>query len=464
MHEPTLSLSPASFRDPDGFVFQLDDVWYRYVSLEYQESYEHLMQSGLYDRLVQEHLLLPHQEVTLMELNAWVKEPYKILKPSQLSFISYPHEWSFSQLKDAALKTLKIQEIALEYGMSLKDASVFNIQAYKGKSLLIDSLSFMKHPGNKPWLALGQFYRHFFWPLLAMANGDVNINKLFILYPDGLKLETIKPWFGLKSWFKLSTFIHVHLHDLMSPKSSSTAAPLKREVNIKAEALLMLIQQIKRTIEKLDIKQNTIWKDYYQNTNYQTSSFVEKESIVKQFISHHKGNAFIDFGANNGHFSLFAKDYSDTIFALDFDPMAIDALYRNLNDETRKKITPLIVDLTNPPPAIGWQNAERSNLLSRLPKNASGLVLALTHHLHIANNINFEQQASFFNRFCSNLCIEFVQEDDTQAIKLLNNRYDHPQDYSQSAFELAFKKFYEIVQKFPINHTSRVIYILKQKS
>lgn len=463
MTDTTLTRSTASFRDPDGYVFQYEGEWYRYVSRTYRESYEHLINSGLYEHLIQEHLLIPHQEVEAPHLISGSKLPYKILKPSLINVITYPYEWSFSQLKEAALTTLKIQQIAQTYQMSLKDASSFNIQLFKGKPVLMDTLSFIKQRNDQPWLAMGQFYRHFLWPLLVMSQVDVNFNKQFILNLDGFKIDAIRPWFGFKSWFKSGSLIHVHLHYLISKLSSNKKSEFSKEIKMNPQGIKMIQERLYRLIEKLDVKQNSIWKDYYQNTNYQDHAFLAKESNVKRFIENNAGKNFIDFGANNGHFSRLALEKSEFIYSLDFDPMAIDALYRTLPSESRAKLVPLIMDLTNPPPSTGWCNQERKGILSRLPRNAAGLVLALTHHLHITYNINFNMQAQFFAQYCDELMIEYVDMGDSQVNILLNNRYDEPYDYTQQYFEQAFCALYDIAAVYPIQKTKRTLYHFKRK-
>ena len=133
----------GSFRDPSGHVFISDGTVYRQVNHSYQANFDLLFSSGLYDHLVGRQLLIPHTESVLPPLSNDIA--YKVLQPQQVPFISYPYEWSFSQLKDAALATLEIQTRALAHDMILKDASAYNIQFLDGKPLLIDTLSFEKY-------------------------------------------------------------------------------------------------------------------------------------------------------------------------------------------------------------------------------------------------------------------------------------------------------------------------------
>ena len=125
----------ASFRDPSGFLFTAGDMLYRQVNQSYAQNYAHLTESGLYQALVESGMLIPHQEVDTPAAQPDIA--YKIIQPEKIGFISYPYEWSFSQYKDAALLTLAIQKMAMEYGMTLKDSSAYNIQFRAGRPLLI---------------------------------------------------------------------------------------------------------------------------------------------------------------------------------------------------------------------------------------------------------------------------------------------------------------------------------------
>jgi hypothetical protein len=182
----------SSFRDPSGFLFFENGTLFRSVSRLYQQNYDHLIQSGLYNKLVEDDLLIPHREVqppaeafgkqgnrgTRCGIMSPYSPAYKIIQPEIVPFISYPYEWCFSQLKDAALALIKIQKQALDCNMSLKDASAYNIQFFKGKPILIDTLSFEIYKENQPWVAYRQFCQHFLAPLSLMASRDIRLSQL----------------------------------------------------------------------------------------------------------------------------------------------------------------------------------------------------------------------------------------------------------------------------------------------
>jgi len=177
----------SSFRDPSGFVFWQDGAIYRQINTIYKEDYDRLMTSGLHKALVEEGLIVSHEEVALQ--SAAPQVAYKVIRPDQVPFISYPYEWSFSQLKGAALATLRIQRKALDFGMSLKDCSAYNMQFMKGKPVFIDTLSFEKYQEGSPWVAYRQFCQHFLAPLALMSHRDSRLGQLLRIHLDGVPLD-----------------------------------------------------------------------------------------------------------------------------------------------------------------------------------------------------------------------------------------------------------------------------------
>ena len=297
---------PASFRDPSGFLFQQEGVIYRQVNLAYKDDYDHLMGSGLYQSLVDDSLLIPHQEVS-------VESPapelaYRIIKPEPVPFISYPYEWCFSQLKDAALTTLKIQKTALDFGMSLKDCSAYNIQFRNGRPIFIDTLSFEKYREGQPWVAYRQFCQHFLAPLAVMSCKDVRLNQLLRVYIDGMPLDLASSLLPIGTRFKFSLLSHIHLH----ARSQSHFAD--RTVNIKSRrlsriGLLGIIASLESAVKKLKWQPaGTEWADYYQDTNYSPQAFEHKKAIVAGFLDRVRPSTVWDLGANVGIFSRLAGE------------------------------------------------------------------------------------------------------------------------------------------------------------
>ena len=453
-------MNNTSFRDPSGFVFKHNNIIYRQINEVYKSDYEALMESGLYNDLTYNGLLISHKEVEL-EIPK-TDNYYKTICPEQIDFISYPYEWCFSQLKDAALLTLTIQKIALKYNMSLKDASGYNIQFKDGKPVFIDTLSFEQYKKGKPWVAYGQFCRHFLAPLALMSYTDINLNKLLVTNIDGIPLELCKKLLPMKASFNLLIFIHLILHAsaLKKHESDTKLKPVKiskKEMEALIDTLITCVNGLK--FPSVD----TEWKDYYNNTNYTDDAFIQKENIIKNFIQRISPQTVCDLGANRGDFSrCITKDTSIKCLSFDIDPAAIEKNYLTVKKNNEAQILPLITDLTNPSPAIGFANDERHNFQARFETDAV-LALALIHHLSISNNLPFENTAGFFKSLGKYLIIEFVPKKDSKVQILLSSREDIFYNYTQENFEKAYQKYYDILDKVDIPNSERTLYLMRRK-
>ena len=127
----------SSYRDPSGFIFLHDGICYRQVNKIFKDDFDFFISSGCYESLVKKGLLISHQIINGNLTGAG--EYYKTLQPELVKFISYPYEWSFDMLKDAALLTLELVKEAVGYGLVLKDATPYNIQWHKEKLIFIDT-------------------------------------------------------------------------------------------------------------------------------------------------------------------------------------------------------------------------------------------------------------------------------------------------------------------------------------
>ncbi|MFH2012298.1 MAG: SAM-dependent methyltransferase [Pseudomonadota bacterium] len=451
---------PASFRDPSGFLFYRDGSIYRQVNIAYKENYDHLMNSGLYKLLIDSELLIRHEEV-----NTEPAEPdkaYKIIKPEMITFISYPYEWSFSQLKDAALMTLEVQKRALNVGMTLKDCSAYNIQFMKGKPVFIDTLSFEKYNEGKPWVAYKQFCQHFLAPLALMRYKDIRLNQLFRIYIDGLPLDLANSLLPFHTRLRFSLLSHIHLHSksqkYYADKSLNTSFHKMSRLSF-----LGLIDNLDSAIKKMKWQaQGTEWANYYENTSYSSVAIQHKKKVVTEFIDMINPKNVWDLGANVGMYSRIPSDKGIQTISFDMDPTCVEINYLTTIEKQETNILPLLLDLTNPSPEIGWENQERISILKRGPADAV-LALALIHHLAISNNLPFNKIADFMNKICNSLIIEFVPKSDSKVKLLLSTREDIFSDYTQQVFEQEFKKYFTIQTSVMIKDSGRILYLMKKR-
>jgi len=449
----------SSFRDPSGFLFYDKGQIYRLINNCYKDNYDCLMKSGLYQELVNNELLISHVEIE--EKSSLESLRYKIIKPEIIPFISYPYEWCFNQLKNAALTTLEIVKTALSFNMILKDASAYNIQFRKGRPILIDTLSFERYQEGKPWKAYRQFCQHFLAPLVLMSYVDIRLNQLLRVYIDGVPLDLARNLLPQKTKLNFSLLSHIHLHAATQKKYEDNVIKTRK---VNRTGLLAIIDSMETLIKKLKwLPQGTEWGEYYNNTNYSDQAFNFKKLFVSECLEYIKPQSVWDLGANTGEFSRVSSDKSIPTISFDIDPAAVEKNYLKCVDQDEHNILPLLLDLTNPSPAIGWNNNERMSFGERGPVDMV-FALALIHHLAISNNVPLDRIAQFFGSICHSLVIEFVPKSDSQVQKLLSTREDIFPDYCQDVFEKAFKIYFDIKVKRKVKDSERVLYLMKKNN
>ena len=451
---------PSSFRDPSGFLFTQEGALYRQINTIYRANYDHLMSSGLYETLTAAGLLIPHEEVDIESLRPDLA--YKIIKPELLLFISYPYEWCFSQLKDAALTTLRIQKTSLDFGMSLKDCSAYNIQFRKGKPVFIDTLSFEKYHEGNPWVAYRQFCKHFLAPLALMSHKDIRLNQLFKVYIDGVPLDLASSLLPILTRFSFPLLSHIHFHARSQKHFADKTINVSKH-KLSRFGLVGIIESLESAIRKLKRRLRVSeWTDYYEDTNYTLDAFEHKKQLVSEFLNRVKPRTAWDLGANVGIFSRIASAKGILTNAFDNDPVAVEKNYLECVARGETNILPLLVDLTNPSPGIGWQNRERMSLAERGPVDVI-LALAIVHHLTISHNVSFNKIASFLSTISNWLIIEFVPKNDSQVQRLLSTRKDIFPEYTQQIFEHELGKTFTIVSSIRIKDSERTLYLMRGK-
>jgi len=459
----TAGIVGASFRDPSGFVFEAGGRLYRQINRSFAGTFDAFVAGGLYERLRADGLIIPHADCAPGSVASPAPEiAHRIIEPERVGFISYPYEWCFSQLKDAALLTLSIQSIAMEQGHSLRDASAYNIQFHRGRPTLIDTLSFERYEEGRPWVAYRQFCQHFLAPLALMARTDVRLATLSRDFIDGVPLDLCSRLLPRSTRLSPGLMMHIHLHARAQRRFADQTRVKKRRVS--RLAIKGLIDNLASTVRSLKWNPaGTEWGDYYDGTNYTDAAMREKASIVEEYLGRVRPATLWDLGANTGAFSRLAAARGVATVAFDIDPAAVEKNYLDVRRRSETHLLPLTMDFTNPSPALGWDHDERSSLAARGPADMA-LALALIHHLAISNNVPLERVARFFARLGTTLVIEFVPKSDSQVQRLLSTREDVFPDYQRDGFERAFSGHFEIMDARPVKDSERTMYLMRRKS
>lgn len=427
----------ASYKDPSAKVFLYHDepgFVFRELTADYLPHYNHFISSGLANALLQKNYIVSFEE--LKQTDA------VILKARKIDFVSYPYEWSFNQWMDAALLTLKIQYQALKYGMTLKDATPFNIVFDGDKPLMVDLSSFEMYEEGKPWQALKQFCENFYLPVLLGKYFDATANEIYLNNTAGINTGKGLSLLPSKAFLNINTLLYLVLPEKIRKRGDQQQAHVSNK-KITSASNLQIANDLFNVIKKINQRpKKTKWNLYYEK-DVASSYFEEKEQLVKEwFLNNYHHKSVIDFGCNTGNFSIAIASLVKQVIAFDEDIRSVDALYLHCKNNQIANISCLWGSVSDPAPAIGWNNQERTSLKDRLKADA-GLALALIHHLAITNYISFEKMADFFADCCGELIIEFVPKTDDKVRLLLLHRKDIFQWYTLENFISAFSKRFD---------------------
>ncbi|MEJ7911824.1 MAG: hypothetical protein WKF70_01620 [Chitinophagaceae bacterium] len=449
-----LERNPASYKDPAGFIFQQNGVVYRQVNKCHQSHYEFFISSGLYEKLVSQSKLLRHRELrqNITGDAAW----FLTLIPEPLRFVSYPYEWSFDMLKDAALLTLEIAETALQHGMILKDATPFNVQWHEGRMVFIDTLSFEQRKEEAAWIAYRQFCESFLAPLALMHYTKLPLQPLLLAYPEGLPLHyahKLLPW---QSRWNMHLYLHVHLNAKYAgkPLTKSRIKPLS------SQKLSHIFRSLTELVKAFSLNYKGTWAHYYSEAGRREGYLDRKRIVLGEWIENVENVATaIDTGANDGSFSALLQRKGIYTLSADSDHFAANKLYLAAKEKGNALVHPLVIDFAAPSPASGLNNTEHRSLFDRVNADLV-LSLAFIHHLAIGKNIPFEDLARLFLSLGHQLIIEFVDVEDEKIVFMLQQKSTIYSWYSKDNFQQVFGRYYTTLAVQDLSDT-RTLYLMK---
>jgi ribosomal protein L11 methylase PrmA len=451
----------GSFRDPCGRVYTQNGSVFRTVNAAYRPHYERLQSSGLLRTLSDKGWMLPFEEDPV----ARVTSAWKTLRVRRIPFISFPYEWSFSQLKAAALLTLDIQAAALEKGMTLKDASAYNVQFEGTSPICIDTLSLEILEEGAPWVAYAQFCRHFLAPLILAAKVHLGAPLMLRDHIDGVPLDIASAMLPLRTHVSPAIQLHIHAHARMQRRHADgrDSADKARGLRVSAATLRRLVESLRALVDDLELpRTSTNWSDYYSDTNYSKEAFDAKREHVAALVERVAPASILDVGANTGAFSRLASDRAALVIAADMDPLAVERHYQSLVTTKAERVLPLVLDLANPSPGVGWHNEERPSFLERCDVDAV-LALALIHHLCIGNNVPLDMTARLFAALGRHVVLEFVPREDSQVQRMLATRRDIFAGYTLDALLAAYNEHFTLLDRRHIPGSSRTLLLFARK-
>ena len=464
-------LEPGSFRDPDSRIFTADGRVLRLLSEQGLADWRKLESSGLLQGLVQEGSLVGTREIELSEVPAGIHGGVAaVLEHDPIPFVSYPYEWTFGMLRDAALLQLRLLRRALEAGMILKDSSPYNVQWQGARPVFIDVGSFEQLREGEPWAGYRQFCMLFLYPLLLQAWKDVPFQPWLRGSLEGITPHECRSLLSARDLLRRGALSHVVLHDRLERRYEEKEADLKgelRKAGFRKELIVANIRGLERLIGRLRwgaAGARSAWSEYGLETTYSHDDAERKARFVADAVASEGPRLVWDLGCNEGRHARIAAEGAEHVVAMDADSLVVDRLYGALREENETRILPLAVNVVDPPPALGWRGLERRPLLERGRPDLT-LCLALIHHVSIGGNVPVAEFLDWLRGVTGSLVIEFVSPEDPMARRLLARKRpgDHP-DYRADWFEQCLTERFEVVRSEQLAAGARTLYLARPKA
>ncbi len=456
-----IEFEPGSFRDPAGKIFYHNDKVYRVLNYEGEKRFKFLEESKILRDSISKNFLIESSKKTGNELNLKEFSEKIIIEHKRLDYISYPFEWSFDQLKDAAIHHLNFHIYLLNNNANMIDGSAYNIQFNSFKPIFIDMLSIKKYEDGEYWSSHKQFCENFLNPLILKSKKNIDFNNWFKGNLEGITTKDLNSILSLKNKISYNIFTQVVLLNYFERKAIENKKIDLNKINKKKfpkRSFLSMLINMRNFILSLNLKKSkTIWDDYSSNNTYKTEEENLKKKIVIEFASKYKFNSLADLGCNDGVYSKICLDNGcNSVVGFDYDLNAINNGYKMAKKE-KLNFLPLYFDASNPSSNIGWSQKERKGFVER--NNFSGMIaLAFEHHLAIAKNIPLDQVVKWLVQIAPQGLIEFVPKSDFTIKKMLNLKGDIFADYNEKNFKNLLQANSKIISETKINESGRKIF------
>lgn len=452
---------PGSFRDPESRVYRVGDRVLRSLSETGLEDWERLVQTRFFPEMQNAGKIVWTERLELSAIDEpGDMEAAALLGHERIPFISYPYEWTFSMLQDAALLQLELLRAALGESMILKDASPYNVQWRGSRPVFIDVGSFERLREGEPWAGYRQFCSLFLYPLMLQAYAGLPFQPWLRGSLEGIEPAQARAVLRGRHSFRRGVLSHVALHARLERREGDrdTRSELKR-AGFRKELIEANAARLSKLVARLDCGSSaTAWSGYGERSHYEPDELERKDRFVTEVCAAESARTVWDLGCNDGRYSRIAAEHVDYVVAMDGDHATVDALYRDLSGEGDRRILPLVMDLADPSPDRGWRGLERARL-ERRDRPDVILCLALIHHLSIAANVPLVEVVDWLASLGGVLAVEFADRGDPMVELLLSRKRDsaHP-DYRLEAFERELKERFVIVRREGLAAGRRTLY------
>lgn len=460
----TSARDEGSFRDPDSQVVHVDGRVLRRLSDKGRSDWESLSRTTFFERAVAARGLVATADVAAEDDHlgdGWAG----LVEHERVPFITYPFEWTFGMLAAGAALHLELLRDALVEGITTKDGYAYNVQWRGVEPVFIDISSFTPYQGG-PWAGYRQFCETFLNPLMLQSFVGLDFHPLLRGRLEGIPVQHMRRLLSSRDLLRPGVLRHVVLHALFERKAHGTTSSTRSalgEAGFGRDLVIATVEKLLEVVRKLSWRpERSTWTSYAATNTYTADDRVRKLTFVDKVVSSTGPQLVWDLGCNDGTYARAAASHASQVVAMDADHATVELLYRSLRSARVRNVLPLVVDLADPSPSLGWRNRERPGLLERTKPDLV-LCLALVHHLVIAGNIPLSEVVEWLAELAPVALVEFVDRDDPMVVQLLANKSVDHADYSLARFQHEVAKHFDIEARQELSSGPRTLYALRRR-
>jgi len=462
-----LQFDPGSFKDPDGRIFEYQGNIYRTLSASAAERMRARVADGTLAALIDQGLLIDSELVGASDVGlADADLGETVMRHARIPVLTYPSEWSFDMLRDAALVTLDLLQQGLERDLMLKDATAFNVAFHDGRMKFFDTLSIDDYTEGAPWDGYAQFCREFLFPLMLTSYRGIEFQPWLRGSLSGIPVRTFARLLSLREKLRGPVVKHVVLQAKLDRSFADTDTEMRSSFKTMKFSKPMIVANVaglSKTLRKLSYEAgDSVWGDYASSHSYSAEDATTKRQFVDQAVDHLSPSTVVDLGGNIGDYSFLVAPKVDRVLCVDIDPACINTLYRRIRDGGPTNVVPIVGDLLNPTPALGWNLTERRDLFERI-RSESFFALALVHHLAIGGNVPLPRVVETLHRIAPSGVVEWVDKQDAMVQRMLRNRTDVFADYTWDVFRTELERRFNIVKTVETHDGARRLCLLEPR-
>lgn len=454
--------------DDIGKLFYWKGGLFRAISSESADDVKNMFDCGMINELVSKGLF-PRSHITDYALEGYEM----IVEHEKVDMVTYPYEWSFSMLKDAAITILKVNEIAGKYSYQTKDGHGFNVVFRCGYPQFVDLGSFVRVKADfKGWQAYGEFLRFCYYPLQMWAEGNGFVARR-MLFGDEFMSHASFLLYKSPIWRLLgygcaskASDVYYKFRNISSVERSKILLrnpfglgrviaylkdrqwlPLQR---VKFPVLIKKIERIKRK------KASTLWSGYHDRFygTQEVKSTPRFDRVIKA-IKDIEVDSVLEVAGNQGAFSMLLSERTGIkdILCSDNNEDAVDKLYMRIKEKACR-ITPVLLNFISPI-ITTYTKPSKERLKCDLV-----VAMAVTHHLILTNKISIDcildAVVGYSKKY---VLIEFM------PLGLFNgkNRPEVPDWYNVDWFRRHFERYFDIIIEEKLEE-NRIVFMGETKN